>query len=107
VVESDSLRVCRVGDRVGHGVGAEREAANGAGLPSAGADPRQAERPDDRDALAGHGGAAGIDVIGGAFAGGEHEVAAGDRALAQEGAEALLEGGVVCHVVVPTTTISS
>src|SRR5205814_1564818 len=106
-VDDDPLGVCRGGDRVGHGVSAEREAADGAGLPAAGADPRQAERPDDRDALAGHGGAAGIDVVGGAFAGGEHEVAAGDRALAQEGAEALLEGGIGYHVVVPTTTISS
>src|SRR5204863_7894718 len=94
-------------DRVGHGGGAEGEAPDGARGPPAGLEPRQAQGSDDGEPFARHCGGPGIDVVGGALAGGEHEVAAGDRAFAQELAKALEESGFVCHVVAYTTTISS
>src|SRR6266853_2955601 len=71
-------------DGVGDRVGAEREAADGLRAPVPRAEPGEAERPDQGEALSGHRGAPGVDVKRGSPAGGEREVAAPHGALQQE-----------------------
>ena len=80
------------GDGVGDGVGAERQPAHETGLPPARREPLQRQGADEGESFSGHGRAAGVDIERGPLSRGEDEVPALDGALAEQVAQALLQG---------------
>ncbi len=77
-VEGHSLSSGGGGHGVGDGIGAEGQPADQIGRPPAGGEAREPESADHDEAFAGHGGAARIDVEGGAAPGREGELSARD-----------------------------